>query len=224
MLETNKEVLMRGMSRKREWIVVIICILLAGLICFAIYTFKNGRSPLESLLARRPFKDLEASEIVSAKVRLTPPDTTLRLVDTETLADCLQDVKIYRKDNSYTEYCGQGVIFSLTLSDGTQTEVMTYSPFLVIDGVGYRTAYEPCEALHSYANRLLQEGEAPVVMEEPPLLDVISDAACVAAMTGTCSWRYGKLCVLCGSCRIRFFMTNAADFVTFLLQCEKIVL
>ena len=65
------------------------------------------------------------------------------------------DVVIYNKDNSFTEYSGQGVIFTLTMADGTQTEIMAYNPFLVIDGVGYKTKYEPCQALNRYANRLL---------------------------------------------------------------------
>ena len=34
--------------------------------------------------------------------------------------------------------------------DGTQTDIMAYNPFIVIDGIGYKTKYEPCEALNSY--------------------------------------------------------------------------
>lgn len=42
------------------------------------------------------------------------------------------------------------------MADGTQTEVMVYNPFLVIDGVGYKTKYEPCEALNdNTCNRTL---------------------------------------------------------------------
>ena len=39
---------------------------------------------------------------------------------------------------------------------------MEYNPFLVIDGVGYKTKYEPCEALNHYANRLLEEEDAMI--------------------------------------------------------------
>jgi hypothetical protein len=31
----------------------------------------------------------------------------------------IRDVVIYNEDNSYTEYNGQGVIFTLTMTDGT---------------------------------------------------------------------------------------------------------
>ena len=100
---------------------------------------------------------MEPSEIVSATVRLTPPDTTIQIEEIEELTGYLNDVVIYNEDNSYTEYSGQGVIFTLKLSDGTQTEVMEYNPFFVIDGVGYKTKYEPCQALNAYANRLLND-------------------------------------------------------------------
>ena len=56
------------------------------------------------------------------------------------------------------EYDGQGVVFTLTMVDGTQTDIMAYNPFIVIDGIGYKTKYEPCEALNSYANELLNSG------------------------------------------------------------------
>ncbi len=69
---------------------------------------------------------------------------------------------IYQEDNSYTGYNGQGVTFTLTMSDGTQTQIMAFNPFLVMDGIGYRTKYEPCEALSSYANRLLSEENADI--------------------------------------------------------------
>ncbi len=108
----------------------------------------------------RPYKNLDASQIAAATVRLIPPDKTIQITEMEELVSYLRDVVIYREDNSYTEYDGQGVIFTLTMSDGTQTEIMAYNPFLVIDGVGYETKYEPCEVLNNYSNRLLNAENA----------------------------------------------------------------
>ena len=108
---------------------------------------------------RRPYRDLEAAQISSAQVLLTPPDSTVPIADIDKLGRLLKDVVIYREDNSYTEYAGQGVIFTLTMTDGTQTKIMAFNPFLVIDGVGYRTKYAPCKALSHYANMLLDEQE-----------------------------------------------------------------
>ena len=108
---------------------------------------------------RRPFRDLEAADIAAASVTLMPPDVTLELDagEIETLAKLLGDLRITRPDQSYTEYAGQAVQFAVTFADGTETEVMEYNPFLILDGTGYRTAYEPCEALNSFANKLLRE-------------------------------------------------------------------
>ncbi len=131
--------------KRKVFIITLVCVLFASitLIAFAVGS------------GRRPYKNLDASQIASATVRLTPPDKTVQIVEMEELVSYLRDVVIYREDNSYTEYDGQGVTFALTMTDGTQTEIMAYNPFLVMDGVGYRTKYGPCEALNGYANRLL---------------------------------------------------------------------
>ena len=134
---------------------------------------------------KKTFKDLESSEIVSATVRLTPPDTTIQIEEIEELTEYLNDVVIYNEDNSYTEYSGQGVIFTLKLSDGTRTEVMEYNLFFVIDGVGYKTKYEPCQALSAYANRLLNDENANIILEETPGLTVISDETACDTLLGT---------------------------------------
>ena len=108
---------------------------------------------------RRPFRDLEAADITAASVTLMPPDVTLELDEAEikTLAELLGDLRITRPDQSYTEYAGQAVQFTVTFADGTETELTDYNPFLIIDGTGYRTAYGPCEALNRFANELLRE-------------------------------------------------------------------
>ena len=108
---------------------------------------------------RRPFRDLEAADITAASVTLMPPDVTLELDEAEikTLAELLGDLRITRPDQSYTEYAGQAVQFTVTFPDGTETELTDYNPFLIIDGTGWRTAYGPCEALNRFANELLRE-------------------------------------------------------------------
>lgn len=104
---------------------------------------------------KRPYRELNASDIVSAAVFLGPPDRTVRIADLEELASYLNDIVIYHKDNGYTDYCGQTVRFTLTMSDGSQVELTAFSPFVIINGTGYRAEYEPCERLSRYANQLL---------------------------------------------------------------------
>ncbi len=165
------------MKKFKRLIISFACILALGIIVFVLGS------------GRKPFKDMEPSEIASATVQLSPPDKTILITEIEELVNYLNDVVIYNKDNSFTEYSGQGVIFTLTMADGTQTEIMAYNPFLIIDGVGYKTKYEPCEALNRYANRLLNEGDAMIILEKPPALDVISDNTCNSALLGTYSWQ-----------------------------------
>ena len=106
----------------------------------------------------RPFSDLEGADLVSAIVHLSPPDVTLELdrTEMEELAGLLREVVVYRRADSWTEYTGQAVTYTLELADGRTCTVTDYNPFLILDGVGYRTKYEPCEALNSFGNRLLR--------------------------------------------------------------------
>ena len=43
----------------------------------------------------------------------------------------------------------------ITRTIGAATEVRAYNPFLIIDGQGYRTEYQPCENLNRIANTIL---------------------------------------------------------------------
>ncbi len=104
---------------------------------------------------QRPYKNLKTSDLISASVRLTPPDETVPIAETDTLVSYLRELVIGRKDQSYTEYSGQAVTFTLVLADGSRQEILVYNPFVVINGTGYRAKYEPCERLSSYANGLL---------------------------------------------------------------------
>ena len=131
------------MRRKRVFFAGVTLVLLLAL------TFTIGR---------RPFRSLESSDIRSAAVELLPPDITIQLGRDEiaALASLLREVRVTRRDDSYTKYGGQMVRFTLTLTNGSTTAVTAYNPFLILDGQGWRTAYEPCEALNAFGNRLNQ--------------------------------------------------------------------
>lgn len=165
--------------KRKKWIPIIACIVVLGLMAAA----------LRLNMGRKPYANLDAAQIASAKVLLTPPGKTVEIRDIRELVHYLNNVVIYNKDNSYTGYAGQGVVFTLTMRDGTQTEIMAYNPFLVIDGTGYRTKYEPCEELSGYANKLLNSATANIILEEPPALSVLIDNTYVGAMLGSYSWQ-----------------------------------
>ncbi len=142
--------------RKKTITISLICIL-AAVVIMIVFAAAGGR---------KPYKNLDAAQVISAAVQLSPPDTTIQITEIKELVDLLKEVVIYNKDNSYTEYDGQGVTFTLVMADGTQTSIMAYAPFLVIDGVGYKTKYEPCEALNQYANMLLERTEMPAFTDD----------------------------------------------------------
>ena len=105
---------------------------------------------------QKPFEKLTKEEIKEVTVELYPPDTTAELdeEEIEDLVEILHQVVIYKKDNTYSDYCGQAVIYKITKYDGTTIEVQAYNPFLIIDGIGYTTKYEPCQQLNSLGNKI----------------------------------------------------------------------
>lgn len=136
--------------KKKRWIAVAGCSAAVGILVVACVLTCFGR---------RPYRNLEASDIVSATVHLMPPDQTIQITEVEELTAYLQNIVIYRRDDSYTAYKGQAVTFTLTMADGSQETIMAYNPFVVINGTGYQTKYEPCEQLNHYANQLLKHAE-----------------------------------------------------------------
>lgn len=138
------------MKKNVIWIIVIVCVLAAALIPTLLLSEEPQPTP-----TKNPFKDLNAADIASATVTLNPPGQTIHIQDTEMLASLLRDVVIGKKDDTWGQSNGQSVRFTLTMTDGTQLEVIAYNPFIAIDGVGYQCEYRPCEALSNYANALL---------------------------------------------------------------------
>ncbi len=148
---------MRNLIMRKKTITISLICILATVVIMIVFAAAGGR---------KPYKNLDAAQVISAAVQLSPPDTTIQITEIKELVDLLKDVVIYNKDNSYTEYDGQGVTFTLVMADGTQTSIMAYAPFLVIDGVGYKTKDEPCEALNQYANMLLERTEMPAFTDD----------------------------------------------------------
>lgn len=134
--------------KKKILIPVLCALVLAGGVLAKLY-----------LIGSKPLRGLAAGEVASATVELYPPDATLELTqeEIEELVPILNRVVTYQRDDSYTEADGQAVIFTLTKTDGTQLRVQAYNPFIVIDRVGYRTKYGPCEDLNQLGNDVLRE-------------------------------------------------------------------
>ena len=138
----------------KKRLVIMLC--LAVVVCAAVILALSGTAKRS-----RPFRELEASDVASATLRLLPPDETIRIDDPEPLIRLLRQLVVYEEVSSLPgTLSGQSVIVSLTLSNGERTEIEVLTPYLVIDGTGCRAKYGPCEALSRYANRLSAGAQA----------------------------------------------------------------
>ncbi len=106
----------------------------------------------------KPFKDLTESDITSVSLELIPPGKTLDLTSAQTtdLVTRLQSIVIYNKE-PLEPLAGQAVIFTITNTDGTTVIIEPMGGFMQIDGVRYKTKYEPSENLNRFANELEQK-------------------------------------------------------------------
>lgn len=133
------------MDRGRKVMIATAC---AAMLCIVVVAFLPPRS-------EKPFADLNAADIASAQMTVIPPKKTVDIDDIPQLVGYLRELVTYRRDDSYMHYVGQSVQITLIMKNGAQKTIIPYHPFLIIDNVGYRTEYEPCEALNSYANMLV---------------------------------------------------------------------
>lgn len=80
------------------------------------------------MMGKRPFRSLKAEQIAAMTVTLTPPDVTIELEpeQIQQAATLISQIVTYQKDQSYTDYAGQGVIFTITMTDGTKRSIMGY--------------------------------------------------------------------------------------------------
>ncbi|WP_288222370.1 hypothetical protein [uncultured Clostridium sp.] len=131
---------------------ILFTIILAVIIVIIISFFNINQKRLSEKL----LKDISVDDIESVTVILLPPNVSYELnyEEIEELVEILHSVEIYNKDNSYNEYYGQNVTFTIVKDNNTTIKIMAYNPFLVIDGTGYKTKYEPCERLSSFGNKI----------------------------------------------------------------------
>ena len=98
--------------KKKRWLVLLFCLAVLCAVWFA-------------CCGRRPYKDLQPSDIVSATVRLSPPDKTVPVTDIPELTGYLRQIVIYLRDNSHTAYAGQAVCLDMTpyMNDGDELDI-----------------------------------------------------------------------------------------------------
>lgn len=163
--------------KKKHMIIFLITV--ASLI-IGFYAFKVS-------LGNKPFKDLSISEVSEVSVQLAPPDETFELKSSEIakFINILQTVVTYRQDDSYKDYAGQAVVFTITKTDGSQIVVNAYNPFIIINDIGYKTKYEPCQQLNSFGNDMLRTRELPETslnLSDGTNVDIIKNSGSISYM------------------------------------------
>ena len=102
------------------------------------------------------FKNLSEDKISSVSVELLPPNKTIDLTQNQiiNLVNTLQTVVIYN-EVPIEPLAGQAVIYRITKVDGTVMKVEPFGRLIQIDGVRYKTKYEPSEDLNRMANEIV---------------------------------------------------------------------
>ena len=107
---------------------------------------------------QKPLRDLNASDVAAATVRLLPPDITIQIDDTDKLVRLLRKAAVTEPSAPDSDtLSGQNVIYRLDLSNGDFKEIQVFYPYMVIGGISYKAERRSCEALSSYANTILDE-------------------------------------------------------------------
>lgn len=111
------------------------------------------RNALERLQSATP------DDISKVDIMLMPPCETVGLSkpQIEEMLTLMKDVKAYEYDNSHLEYGGQSIMFTITYADGETMTITDFNPFIIINHVGFRTEYEPAQALSVFANSVYSE-------------------------------------------------------------------
>ena len=142
--------------KKPSRIIVITAVALAAALSFGFAMNRANNFPAE-------LKDLSPNDIVCFTVTVQPPGESKSVsnpVYVSDLTTILRSIETYERDNYFNDYAGQWATFVITLKSGETLAVAAHNPFIVINGIGYRTKYDPCEALHCLADDMLAAGFA----------------------------------------------------------------
>jgi hypothetical protein len=135
---------------KKKKLIGLICLLLMILIIGMLVIGRNSKE--------KPYHDLKIDDIKKVEMLVQPPNKVVEITDRKQLEKfiiILNKIVLYKKDDTWKEYSGQSVQFTITKNNGDIITVWEYNPFIILDGVGYKTKYEPCEELNKFANSLI---------------------------------------------------------------------
>lgn len=122
-----------------------------------LYIFLSGESSRD-YPGEYPFKSLKLEDVETVELLVQPPNTVTEVIEStqiQELIEVLHRVIIYEKDESWRDYNGQYVQYTIKKKNTENITIGAYNPFLIIDGIGYKTEYQPCKDLNNLANSII---------------------------------------------------------------------
>lgn len=107
-------------------------------------------------LPKKPYKDLTADSVVSARVIFEQGGNTVRITDTDSFVRIISSLETNGKYKEYGNLNGQIVTFEAQLTDGESISVSVLSPYVSINGTGYKVSDGQCDELLEYARSLIE--------------------------------------------------------------------
>lgn len=132
-----------------QCICVGICVVLLGLGSVGYIRYDKS--------AKHPFTSRELSKVERVSVIFGAYEPYyLSEEEEEQFLELLEDVVIYERDNTYREYTGVGFTsFGIEKTNGKTIYIQASNPFFIINDVGYRTKYEPCDEISRFGYEIV---------------------------------------------------------------------
>lgn len=132
--------------------------ILKSVILLLLIVITIGLLYFKGIIEKKPFKNLNSSDISSIRLLANPPNRTVLFYKKEQInevVDILNTVSTYQKVNSGKIIVGQLIQFTLTMKDGRVLKLKVDNPTIVINGQTYLSKNKFCEELNSLGNKLL---------------------------------------------------------------------
>lgn len=135
--------------KKKSLIIGIGVVVIIFVLLFAIKPWGN-----------KPFKHVLDDEISSVSVELYPTIAfDLTKDEVAEFTEILRNVVVYSKDSSDEPLAGDAPTYTITKKDGATIAVIPCNPFFIIDGVRYKSQYQPCYELAGFATQVYDDNK-----------------------------------------------------------------
>ncbi len=100
---------------------------------------------------------VDFDNVKSVTLRIDPPGTSVELGQRECgkFLEMLHNVRLQQRDDSYTDYDGRNVEYTVELQSGEKHTFNFCGSFVIVDGVGYQSDSSACADLVDFGSELI---------------------------------------------------------------------